>query len=185
MEIVRDAHNYNKDERNKLMLELRHSLGLDGSPSKDKVKEDIESRFLNPPNSFPDHWLPLYQQTWNRKTNLNELTKSSLSAPSSKLSFQRAGLNGNIIGHSEVQIPISARENAKTSTSMLRAPGDASTFVRGKSGNVPFAPGGLDVVIDKNDGNFENKRKQGIDGENTLDGHTVDLSKGRVLVFHV
>lgn len=38
-------------------------------------------------------------------------------------------------------------ENAQTSTSLLRAPAPTSTFVRGKSGYLPFKPGGLDDVI--------------------------------------
>lgn len=37
--------------------------------------------------------------------------------------------------------------NAQTSTSLLRAPAPSSTFVRGKSGYLPFRPGGLDDVV--------------------------------------
>jgi len=33
--------------------------------------------------------------------------------------------------------------DSKSSTSMSRAPADHSTFIRGKSGYFPFAPGGL------------------------------------------
>ncbi len=35
-----------------------------------------------------------------------------------------------------------------TSTSLERAPGPSTSFVRGKSGHVPFWPGGLDVLLD-------------------------------------
>lgn len=37
-------------------------------------------------------------------------------------------------------------ETGLTSTSLDRAPGPATNFVRGKSGYVPFWPGGLDGV---------------------------------------
>ena len=38
-------------------------------------------------------------------------------------------------------------DNAQTSTSLLRAPAPTATFVRGKSGYLPFRPGGLDDVV--------------------------------------
>ena len=38
-----------------------------------------------------------------------------------------------------------------TSTALDRAPGPSRNFVRGKSGYVPFLPGGLDVLKPSND----------------------------------
>ena len=39
-----------------------------------------------------------------------------------------------------------------TSTAIDRAPGPSRNFVRGKSGYVPFWPGGLDALKTSNDG---------------------------------
>ena len=45
------------------------------------------------------------------------------------------------------QVPNPRIETALTSTSMERAPAPPASFVRGKSGYVPFKPGGLDDVL--------------------------------------
>jgi len=43
--------------------------------------------------------------------------------------------------------PITPRPSGLTSTSLDRAPAPTKSFVRGKSGYVPFWPGGLDDPI--------------------------------------
>lgn len=45
------------------------------------------------------------------------------------------------------QVPNPHPSSGLTSTSIDRAPGPSSNFVRGKSGYVPFWPGGLDDVV--------------------------------------
>lgn len=45
------------------------------------------------------------------------------------------------------QVPNPRVATALTSTSIERAPGPSSSFVRGKSGHVPFWPGGLDGIL--------------------------------------
>jgi antiviral helicase SKI2 len=53
--------------------------------------------------------------------------------------------------------------NGLTSTSLERAPGPSKSFVRGKSGYVPFWPGGLDdVLMDPEDENNLNGRHKGL-----------------------
>lgn len=170
-EIIEDASKYGDSDRKEIIDQLRIELGVSSLPSVDELKDDIRSTFLTPPNKL----ITKSFQTIPRDPNVRSLLQSNITSPSSKLAFQRAGLDGNIIGHSEVQIPIAAREDARTSTSIHRAPTDAASFVRGKSGNVPFAPGGLDVVKELSDAG--SRRKNGIDGENA--GSTVDLSKGK------
>jgi hypothetical protein len=51
-----------------------------------------------------------------------------------------------------VQVANHRGETGLTSTSLDRAPGPSKNFVRGKSGYVPFWPGGLDVAARDNDG---------------------------------
>ena len=169
-EIIDKATTYSDSDRQALIAQLRGDLGVASLPSPAQIRDDMESSFLQPPKQLPSR----SSQTISRQPNLRNLLHSSPSAPSSKLSFQRAGLDGNVVGHTEVQIPITARESARTSTSIHRAPTDASSFVRGKSGNVPFAPGGLDAVKETVDA--ESRNKQGLDGEKA--GAAVDLSKG-------
>jgi antiviral helicase SKI2 len=43
-----------------------------------------------------------------------------------------------------------------TSTSLERAPGPSTNFVRGKSGYVPFWPGGLDEILKESPGGETN-----------------------------
>jgi hypothetical protein len=53
--------------------------------------------------------------------------------------------------------------NGLTSTSLERAPGPSKNFVRGKSGYVPFWPGGLDdVLMDPEDENKLNGKRKGL-----------------------
>ena len=53
--------------------------------------------------------------------------------------------------------------NAQTSTSLLRDTAPANTFVRGKSGYLPFRPGGLDEVVIPEDPPTTVSRHQGGD----------------------
>lgn len=46
-----------------------------------------------------------------------------------------------------IQIPTSQHGTGLTSTSLERAPAPLQSFVRGKSGHVPFWPGGLDAAL--------------------------------------
>lgn len=46
-----------------------------------------------------------------------------------------------------MKVPVSHNPSALHSTSMNRAPAAPSSFVRGKSGHVPFWPGGLDKTL--------------------------------------
>lgn len=173
-EIIDKAATYSEGDKQATIEQLRTELGVASLPSRAQIRDDIQSSFLQPPKKLSSS----SNQTIPRQPNLRKLLQSNISAPSSKLSFQRAGLDGNIVGQTEVQIPITARESARTSTSIHRAPTDAASFVRGKSGNVPFAPGGLDVVKETVD--VEGRNKHGIDGENA--GSSVDLSKGGSIV---
>lgn len=66
------------------------------------------------------------------------------SPPPTTLAFVRTGLQGRVTGYTEVSTP--RISSGLTSTSLDRAPGPSSNFVRGKAGYVPFWPGGLEDV---------------------------------------
>ncbi|KAG0707535.1 ATP-dependent RNA helicase [Suillus ampliporus] len=120
--------------------QILEDLGLAGFPTRDKVHQEIEAKLLLPPDRIPEHWLPTYQIF-----PLQSLLTSEPSPPPTSLTFLRAGLEGRVIGYAET--PNAPVSTALTSTSMDRAPAPVANFVRGKSGYVPFKPGGLDDVI--------------------------------------
>ncbi|EEB89563.1 hypothetical protein MPER_12322 [Moniliophthora perniciosa FA553] len=59
--------------------------------------------------------------------------------------FQYLRLEGRVTGY--VEVPNPSISTGLTSTSLERVPGPSKNFVRGKSGYVPFWPGGLDDVL--------------------------------------
>ncbi|KAK0566950.1 Antiviral helicase ski2 [Tilletia horrida] len=121
--------------------------------SSEEAKEALVKRFLTPRNALDAEWLGHYQQHWPRDPNLHSLLWIAPTASSTSLEFVRAGLDGRIVGYREITrssssvLGSSGTGDAKTSTSLLRAPAGNSTFVRGKSGHVPFAPGGLEDEV--------------------------------------
>ncbi|KII94033.1 hypothetical protein PLICRDRAFT_171718 [Plicaturopsis crispa FD-325 SS-3] len=126
-------------------------LGLEGLPSREKIHAEIEQKLLLPSQQLPDHWLSTYQIHWDHKLSVPALLSSTPAPPPTSLSFVRTGLDGRVTGYAEV--PNSHVSTGLTSTSLDRAPGPSKSFVRGKSGYVPFWPGGLDdVVISNPDG---------------------------------
>lgn len=125
--------------------QILDDLGLTGFPTRDKVHQEIEAKLLLPPDRIPEHWLPTYQITWQPEISVQSLLTSEPSPPPTSLTFLRAGLEGRVIGYAET--PNAPVSTALTSTSMDRAPAPVANFVRGKSGYVPFKPGGLDDVI--------------------------------------
>ncbi|KAG1754810.1 ATP-dependent RNA helicase [Suillus paluster] len=125
--------------------QILEDLELAGFPTRDKVHQEIEAKLLLPPDRIPEHWLPTYQITWQPEISIQSLLTLEPSPPPTSLTFLRAGLEGRVIGYAET--PNAPVSTALTSTSMDRAPAPVANFVRGKSGYVPFKPGGLDDVI--------------------------------------
>ncbi|TBU50014.1 antiviral helicase [Dichomitus squalens] len=118
------------------------NLGLASLPSRDEVHTQIEQNLLLPKSSLPDHWLPAYQLHWETKFSVPSLLNLEPSPPPTSLAFTRTGLKGRVSGYTEVSNPRLA--TGLSSTAIDRAPGPSRNFVRGKSGYVPFWPGGLD-----------------------------------------
>ncbi|KAJ3855058.1 antiviral helicase [Lentinula lateritia] len=127
----------------KLLLE---QLGLSRLPSRDKVFQEIEEKLLLPRVRLAPHSLAKYQIHWERAVSVPSLLPLTPSPAPTTLSFVRSGLEGRVTGY--VETPQPNISNGFTSTSLDRAPGPSKNFVRGKSGYVPFWPGGLDVLSD-------------------------------------
>ncbi|KAJ7508688.1 ATP-dependent RNA helicase [Mycena galericulata] len=130
---------------------LLKDLGLDGFPSRELLHREIEEKLLLPQETLPAHWLPSYQVHWNSGLSVPSLLTFTPSPPPTSVSFIRTGLNGRVTGH--VEIPNTRASTGLTSTSFERAPGPTKNFVRGRSGYVPFWPGGLeDAAISTSSG---------------------------------
>ncbi|KAN0100273.1 DSHCT (NUC185) domain containing protein [Tylopilus felleus] len=125
--------------------ELLGEIGLGAIPSREHVHQEIDAKLLSPPDTLPDHWLSTYQIHWKPEPHIPSLLSFEPAPPPTSLSFVRTGLDGRVTGYAETPNPRVA--TALTSTSMDRAPGPVGAFVRGKSGYVPFQPGGLDEVL--------------------------------------
>ncbi|KAF8320517.1 ATP-dependent RNA helicase [Cantharellus anzutake] len=123
--------------------ELLKLLKLDAPPTEEEIISLIEDEWLTPKDILPRDWLDRYQLHEYRPFNIPSLLSLAPSPPTSTLSFVRAGLDGKITGYIETPRARS-EESPTTSTSLLRASAPTSTFVRGKSGYLPFRPGGLD-----------------------------------------
>ncbi|KAF5392467.1 hypothetical protein D9757_002240 [Collybiopsis confluens] len=139
---IDDIQNPKSENVERLLAEL----GLAHLPSKEDVHREIEQKLLLPRDRLPPNWLPKYQVHWERSLSIPDLLPLSPSPPPTTLSFVRAGLEGRITGYVETRAPPSS--SGLTSTSLDRTPGPSKSFVRGKSGHVPFWPGGLDILTD-------------------------------------
>ncbi|KAF9444604.1 ATP-dependent RNA helicase [Macrolepiota fuliginosa MF-IS2] len=137
---------------------LLNELHLAGPPSQEQIHQDIESKLLLPPIGFPKHLLSTYQVAWERELSIPSLLPLETSPPPTSVSFVRAGLDGRIVGYNET--PNKRNTTGLTSTSINRAPAPAQNFVRGKSGYVPFLPGGLDGIISPLSGGQSSDNKQ-------------------------
>lgn len=101
----------------------------------------------------------IFVRHWQNELSIPSLIRHEPSPQPTSLSFVRTGLDGRITGYTEVlslltfnltdlncypQTSNPRISTGLTSSSLNRAPGPSKNFVRGKTGNVPFWPGGLE-----------------------------------------
>lgn len=125
--------------------ELRMQLGLGDIPPAEELRSEIEEQILTPKDDLLAQSLDEYQIHWDQSLDVKELFSLETSPPPLKLVYQRAGLDGRVVGIVEARVP--QKLSSLHSTSMNRAPAAPTSFVRGKSGQVPFWPGGLDEAL--------------------------------------
>ena len=90
-------------------------------------------------------------RNWTRPPVLESLLHVIPTHPISTLAFQSRGLDGEITGYREESLA-ALPKTALNSTALDRRPGNAVSFVRGKSSNFPFRPGGLgDIGLEEED----------------------------------
>ncbi|KAJ8701976.1 Antiviral helicase ski2 [Pleurotus ostreatus] len=78
-------------------------LGLAGLPSREQIHRQLEERFLEPKDRFPDDLLPLFQTTWDYKLEIPSLLQFEPSPPPTSVSLVRKGLDGEFSGWVEVK----------------------------------------------------------------------------------
>ncbi|KAG6846093.1 hypothetical protein H0H87_006457 [Tephrocybe sp. NHM501043] len=144
-ELIQQIVHPNPSNAESLLLDLR----LSGLPTREQVHREIEEKLLLPRETLPKHWLPSYQIHWESELSLPSLLAFNPSPPPTILTFVRTGLRGRVTGY--VETPNLRASTGLTSTSLDRAPAPSKTFVRGKSGYVPFWPGGLEDPLVKPD----------------------------------
>lgn len=90
--------------------------------------------------------LNFHHRQWPYQPDPQDLYFSEPARPTTTLELHSVGLEGRIRGYRETTKIASAYLSALGSTSIFREPNlyDSKNFVRGKSGQFPFAPGGLD-----------------------------------------
>lgn len=111
----------------------------------DKLKAELEQKFLTPSQKFSTEWLNRLQQRWDCPADLTELFRIAPTQTRTVTRFKRQGLEGRVTGYENVTIPANSA-TAKNSTSLMRKPANRVDFVRGAAGFFPFAPGGLESV---------------------------------------
>ncbi|KAJ5738893.1 hypothetical protein N7493_002048 [Penicillium malachiteum] len=117
-------------------------------PSKADALQNLESEFLTPPTTFSPKWLNKLQTRWSVNgvvEDPSQLFQLDQTQSRSETRFIREGLEGRVTDYKDVTIT-AERAHAKNSTSMRRQVASRADFVRGGTGSVPFAPGGLDQI---------------------------------------
>ncbi|CAG7851695.1 DExH-box ATP-dependent RNA helicase DExH11 {ECO:0000305}; AltName: Full=AtHELPS {ECO:0000303/PubMed:21535471}; AltName: Full=Protein SKI2 homolog {ECO:0000303/PubMed:22511887}; Short=AtSKI2 {ECO:0000303/PubMed:22511887} [Serendipita indica DSM 11827] len=140
-ETISAIDNPQKEDANAFLAQL----GLDALPSAEQLRSELEDELLKPKCNFISQRVDQYQIHWEQSLDIQDLFSLEPSSSPLKLSYKRAGLDGRVIGVTETRV--SKTLSALNSTSMQRAAAPPGSFVRGKSGHVPFWPGGLDEAL--------------------------------------
>jgi antiviral helicase SKI2 len=106
---------------------ILQQLGLDGVPSKERLRAEIEDELLTPKKELLSQWLDEYQMYvtpkrmhfvltegshWDQSLNIRDLFTLDTSPQPLKLSYQRVGIEGRVSGVIEVRISfIPSRSN--------------------------------------------------------------------------
>ncbi|KAF9575729.1 hypothetical protein EC968_001919 [Mortierella alpina] len=127
-----------------------------GPKTYEQIKRDIEQEHLFPKSTFSTDWLNKCQEIFDRDQEFTTLLSMDPAPAASTIALEPHNVYGerggyyekilratHIVGTSTVAS--TSIMTAKNSTSLSRAPGKRTDFVRGKAGYFPFTPGGLDA----------------------------------------
>jgi antiviral helicase SKI2 len=124
---------------------LAAELGINGLPTPEEAVKLVETNVLSPAKdlSGPDLWrwqVPLPTPVPLPQLRLEPLPGTHTVAPTFR------GIDGTFTHWRDSLAPKPAA-HPSLSSSMMREPGKLSSFVRGKSTNAPFLPGGLEPAV--------------------------------------
>lgn len=98
--------------------DILQQLGLDGVPSKEQLRAEIEDELLTPKKELLSQWLDQYQMYaplkqmhfiltevshWDQSLNIRDLFTLEPSPQPLKMSYQRVGIEGRVAGVIEVR----------------------------------------------------------------------------------
>ncbi|ODV91202.1 hypothetical protein CANCADRAFT_16251, partial [Tortispora caseinolytica NRRL Y-17796] len=114
------------------------------APSIEEYIQGLNNDYLEPPKNLANEWLS--KLFVSPLSNLDDLAAQCASVPEisqpSIWKFIRRGIEGRIVGYEEATIP---RTQMGANLSLTRPINstDTRSYVKGKAGALPFAPGGL------------------------------------------
>ncbi|KAJ3069247.1 hypothetical protein HDU99_002987, partial [Rhizoclosmatium hyalinum] len=122
-------------------------LGL-GPDTFEDHRAFLEKSYLTPKNNWDQTTLSRAQKLLPRETRIENLMQMKVTKPRTAIRIDRnlATLEVDLDNFREVLLE-NTDSNATNSTSFLREPSSHRNFVRGSSTNIPFAPGGLEKVV--------------------------------------
>lgn len=150
---------------------LAEYLGIQGLPGPEEAVKQLEKDVLSPPKdlSGPDLWrwqVPLSTQVPIPPLTLQPLPQTHMVAPTFR------GIDGTFTHWREALAP-KPPLHPNLSSSMMREPGALKNFVRGKSTNAPFLPGGLEPAV-----TFEEAEEEELEDEEGWKTRAPGLKRG-------
>ncbi|KAJ1984889.1 Antiviral helicase ski2 [Dimargaris verticillata] len=116
--------------------------GIDPPFTPEDVADELEARFFTPSPIFPEHWLKHSQRTLTREVDYPALLTIPPGTPSTVLDITHDLATLEVTAHQE-RVEQDPLMTLQTATSLARLAVDKTAYIRGRSANVPLAPGGL------------------------------------------
>lgn len=119
------------------------------TPTPTEIKEQVSDSFLTPRPELSRDWLK-YVNSDLHVDKLAEFSPELFGLPEASVRtdvrFSRLGIQGHITACEEYTVSGTGEINSKNSMSVNRQASSRLDFVRGRSGFMPFAPGGVDLA---------------------------------------
>ncbi|KAG5358369.1 putative ATP-dependent RNA helicase [Yarrowia sp. B02] len=129
----------------------------------EETQSELSNAFLTPQPQLSTGWLKHVNADFH-VDKLLEFAPQLYGLPEvsvrTDVQFERLGIEGHITGYRESTVA-GGDLNNKNSMSVNRAAGSKLDFVRGRSGFMPFAPGGVDLA-EKEQGTLHHRDADGL-----------------------
>ncbi|QNP95492.1 YALIA101S15e02036g1_1 [Yarrowia lipolytica] len=133
-------------------------------PTHQQTQDELTHTFLTPKPELSRGWLKYINEDFH-VDKLVEFAPALYGLPEATVrtdvQFDRLGIDGHITGYKECTVS-GGDLNNKNSMSVNRAAGSKLDFVRGRSGFMPFAPGGVDLAEKQEQGQLLHRDSHGL-----------------------